>query len=97
MLPSISQIGKALEDTFVMEDWHNFGASYDKTLMAWYANFSSAWSQLTQENPKYTDRFFRMWKYYLLSCAGSFRARNIQLWQLVLTKKGLLGGYEAPR
>ncbi len=38
MLPSIKQIGAAIEGLFVMEDWHNFSAYYDKTLMAWYAN-----------------------------------------------------------
>jgi cyclopropane-fatty-acyl-phospholipid synthase len=94
MLPSISQIGKAIEDLFIMEDMHNFGAYYDKTLMAWYANFERNWGKLEQ---KYGGRFFRMWKYYLLACAGSFRARNIQLWQIVLSKKGIPGGYESIR
>ncbi len=91
MLPSIKQIGKSIEGLFVMEDWHNFGVHYDKTLMAWFRNFEQAWGQLKE---KYDDRFYRMWKYYLLSCAGSFRARKNQLWQIVLSKKGLSGGYE---
>ena len=94
MLPSIAQIAKTLEGKFVMEDWHNFGADYDKTLMAWYDNFESNWPQL---QPKYGDRFKRMWDYYLLSCAGLFRARGIQLWQIVLSKKGVIGGYESVR
>ena len=85
MLPSIAQIGKAMEGIFVMEDWHNFGPDYDKTLMAWYANFERAWDRL---KPKYGDRFYRMWRYYLLSCAGGFRSRNTQLWQIVMTRKG---------
>ncbi len=66
-----------------MEDWHNFGPDYDKTLMAWYRNFVDAWPKLKE---KYNDRFFRMWKYYLLSSAGGFRARVTQLWQIVMTK-----------
>ncbi len=94
MLPSISQIGKAIESQFVMEDMHNFGAYYDKTLMAWYENFERHWEKLEK---KYGERFFRMWKYYLLSFAGSFRSRNIQLWQIVLSKKGIPGGYESIR
>lgn len=94
MLPSISQIGKAIESQFVMEDMHNFGAYYDKTLMAWYENFERHWGKLEK---KYGERFFRMWKYYLLSFAGSFRSRNIQLWQIVLSKKGIPGGYESIR
>jgi cyclopropane-fatty-acyl-phospholipid synthase len=38
-----------------------------------------------------------VWRYYLLSCAGSFRARHNNLWQLVLSPRGVLGGYRAPR
>lgn len=94
MLPSITQIGKALETRFVMEDWHNFGADYDKTLMAWFRNFDVAWPTLRQ---KYGDRFYRRWKYYLLSCAGAFRARHTQLWQIVLSARGVPGGYQSVR
>lgn len=94
MLPSVAQIGKAIENIFVMEDWHNFGADYDKTLMEWFKNFNSAWPKLRE---KYGDRFYRMWKYYLLSFAGSFRARDIQLWQIVLSKHGVPGGYTSMR
>lgn len=90
LLPSIMQIGKAIEGLFVMEHWENFSVDYDKTLSAWFENFSSNWNKL---KAKYDDTFYRMWKYYLLSCAGSFRARKNQLWQLVLSKKGVEGGY----
>lgn len=94
MLPSVAQIGKAVEGLFVMEDWHNFGADYDKTLMEWFKNFDTAWPKLKE---KYEERFYRMWKYYLLSFAGAFRARDIQLWQIVLSKGGVSGGYESIR
>ena len=91
MLPSIAQLSKAVETLFIIEDLHNFGADYDKTLMAWYNNFVNGWSILKD---KYGDRFFRMWEYFLLSSAGAFRARNKnQLWQIVLSKNGVLGGY----
>jgi len=90
VLPSVAQIGKAAEGLFKVEDWHNFGADYDKTLMAWFANFDAAWPTLRE---KYDDRFYRMWKYYLLSCAGGFRARDLQLWQIVLSPDGVRGGY----
>lgn len=93
-LPSISQIGTAIEGLFVMEDWHNFGPDYDRTLMAWFHNFDSHWKELEEVYPPY---FYRMWKYYLLSCAGAFRARDIQLWQLVLSKGGVEGGYTTVR
>lgn len=94
MLPSISQIGESIEKLFVMEDWHNFGIYYDQTLMAWYENFYHSWDELKAE---YDERFYRMWKYYLLSCAGSFRARKNQVWQIVLSKNGLKNGYQTIR
>lgn len=94
MIPSISQIGKASENLLIMEDWHNFGADYYKTLMAWYHNFNEGWSRI-QNN--YDNHFFRQWNYYLLYCAGGFKARDIQLWQIVFSKNGLKGGYDAPR
>lgn len=83
MIPSVTQLGKAMEGRWVVEDWHNFGPDYDQTLMAWWHNFDRAWPSLER---KYGERFYRMWKYYLLGCAGGFRARRLQLWQLVLSK-----------
>ena len=94
MLPSIKQIGASIEQLFVMEDWHSFGHDYDKTLMAWFENFDRAWDEL---KPDYDERFYRMWKYYLLSCAGSFRAGKNQLWQIVLSKNGIPNGYQSIR
>jgi len=85
-LPSISQLAEAMEGLFVMEDWHNFGEDYDRTLMAWNDNFVKAWPELKKD---YSDRFYRMWQFYLLGCAGAFRARDMQLWQIVMTKPGL--------
>lgn len=94
MLPSIQQIAKASEKSFVMEDWHNFGADYDRTLMAWHVNFNRNWDLL---NDNYTEEFRRMWSFYLLSCAGAFRTRDIQLWQVVLSHPGSSGTYRSPR
>ncbi len=94
VLPSITQIGKAIENLFIVEDLHNFGAYYDTTLMAWFKNFDAAWPTLKE---KYGERFYRMWKYYLLSCAGVARAREMQLWQIVLSKDGVPGGYTSVR
>lgn len=93
-LPSVMQLAQASEGFFVMEDWHNFGTDYDKTLMAWFDNFDRHWPELKS---KYDERFYRMWKYYLLSCAGAFRARAIQLWQIVYSKHGVPGGYQSIR
>ena len=94
LLPSVAQIGKAIEGRFIMEDWHNFGTDYDKTLMVWFKNFDATWPTL---RAKYGDRFYRMWKYYLLICAGGFRAREMRLWQIVLSPHGVVGGYKSIR
>jgi len=93
-LPSVGQIGDAADGLFVVEDLHNFGADYDRTLMAWYRNFEQAWPRFEERLGR---RFFRMWRYYLMSCAGAFRARDIQLWQWVLAKEGVPGGYHRER
>ncbi len=91
MLPSIKQLSTAFEELLVVENWHNIGPDYDKTLMAWFANFERNWGKLKH---MYDERFYRMWKYYLLACAGSFRARKNQLWHIVLSKGGVKGGWE---
>ena len=93
-LPSVKQIGDAIEKLFVLEDWHSFGQDYDKTLMAWHENFNKNWNNLKKD---YDEKFKRMWDYYLLSCAGSFRARKNQLWQIVLSKNGIKNGYTSIR
>jgi cyclopropane-fatty-acyl-phospholipid synthase len=85
MLPSIAQLGKAMEGRFVAEDWHNIGPHYDPTLLAWCANFDRAWPELKK---KYDERFRRLWRYYLLGSAGGFRARSKQVWQIVMTRQG---------
>ncbi|MFI4969960.1 MAG: cyclopropane fatty acyl phospholipid synthase [Lysobacterales bacterium] len=94
MVPSAAQVTQAREGLFVIEDWHNFGADYDRTLMAWRANFDAAWPQLAG---KYGERFRRMWSFYLSGAAAAFRARRDQLWQIVLSPHGVPGGYRAPR
>ena len=89
-LPSMADIAQACEHRFVVEDLHNFGADYDRTLMAWHANVQAAWPRFAEQ---LGPRFLRMWRYYLLSCAGAFRARDIQLWQWVLSRPGRPGVY----
>ena len=94
LLPSARQITRAAGDLFVIEDWHNFGPDYDRTLMAWARNFEAGWSALSD---RYGGRFYRMWRYYLYQCAGAFRARRNQLWQIVLSPKGVDGRYFSVR
>ena len=85
MLPSIAQLGEAMQEHLVLEDLHNLAPHYDRTLLAWHERFLAAWPDLAGT---YGGRFRRMWEFYLLSCAGAFRARVNQLWQMVLTPQG---------
>ena len=94
VLPPAPTLAEHAGAFFSIEDWHNFGADYDPTLMAWYQNFNDAWPTLKDH---YGERFKRMYDYYLLVCAGSFRSRENHLWQLVLSVGGITGGYRAPR
>ena len=94
MLPSCRQISAAAERLLYLEDWHSFGPDYDLTLMAWHRNFLACWDRIKKA---YGERFFRMWTYYLLSCAGSFRARRNQLWQIVFSPSGVRPRYVSVR
>jgi cyclopropane-fatty-acyl-phospholipid synthase len=97
VVPSIQQIGRAIEGLFVMEDWHNFGVDYARTLLSWLDNFKRNCRHLALNTALPQDRFNRMWEYYLSSCAGAFRARHLQLWQIVLSKGGSPFGYQSIR
>ncbi len=94
MLPSAAQIAHSSEGLFVLEDWHSFGADYEKTLKAWRDNVERAWPTL---DARYDERFRRMWRFYLSASMATFRSRHSQLWQLVLSPRGVPGGYVAPR
>ena len=94
MLPSAAQIAEASDGLFIIEDWHNFGTDYDRTLQAWRDNVERAWPALGE---RYDERFRRMWRYYLATSMATFRARRSQLWQIVLSPRGVRGGYVAPR
>ncbi len=82
-VPSLREIHTAAEGLFTTKDLHEFGHYYDHTLMAWYSNFTSHWNELKEI---YTNEFFLMWSYYLLACAGNFRAGKLQLWQVVFSR-----------
>ncbi len=94
VVPTLGQAGAAAEGLMVIEDLHNFGQYYDPTLLAWFENFDRNWPTLRE---KYGDRFYRMWRHYLLCCAGAFRSRKYQVWQIVLSPKGVVGGYRPVR
>lgn len=93
VLPTVPQVAKATDRLFSLEDLHSFGRYYDQTLMAWHRRITAAWGHLRS---RYDERFRRMWNFYLLACAGAFRAQHIRLWQLVLAKGGTGTQYRRP-
>lgn len=94
MIPCASQITRAYENLFTLEDWHVFSWDYALTLKAWNDNFERNWPSLRS---RYSEEFRRMWRYYLLSCSGAFRARFIHLWQVLLSRNGLMEKTNIPR
>ena len=94
-LANLRSMAKAIDDIFLVEDLHNFGCDYSYTFLAWYKNFSAIWPSIQHQ---YSDRFYRMWSYYLQVSAGSFSARNdLQLWQILMSKNGVIGGHRSIR
>jgi cyclopropane-fatty-acyl-phospholipid synthase len=93
-VPSRAQIDSAAENLWVIEDWHEFGVDYDRTLLSWSDNFEHAWPEIAK---RYGERFHRMWHYWLMISAGAFRARHLHLWQIVMSPDGLVGGYREIR
>ncbi|TCB52741.1 cyclopropane fatty acyl phospholipid synthase [Acinetobacter sp. ANC 4779] len=87
-IPSIEKIAHFSSGKFIMEDWHNFGSDYDLTLRAWSERFIKTWPEI---EANYSARFKRMFNYYLNACAGAFRARDLQLWQIVFSPNGIEG------
>ncbi|NND81997.1 MAG: cyclopropane fatty acyl phospholipid synthase [Gammaproteobacteria bacterium] len=93
ILPSSELIGRHSSEFFAIEDWQNFGLDYYKTLMIWHRNIDKAWPQI----PQYDEEFRRMWRYYLMTCAGAFKAYRNHLWQIVFSKGPQTDVYEAVR
>lgn len=89
VIPSVAQISKACEKLFVIEDLHNFGLHYDRTLMAWHHNINQKWDEI----PAFDEKFKRMWNYYLLASAAGFRTRKLNLIQMVFRKNGVKDFY----
>jgi cyclopropane-fatty-acyl-phospholipid synthase len=85
-MPRLDEVTQASEAHFVVEDVHNFGADHDRTVQHWHQRFEMAWPQLRLSND---ERFYRLWRFHLLSSAASFRTRQKQMWQLVLSPKGM--------
>lgn len=87
-LPTLPELVTPARSSFVLEHLDNLGNSYEKTLLAWEQNISAQWSNLSD---RYDERFQRMWRFYLLTCAALFRIRMTNVYQIVYRKSSLCG------
>ena len=86
MIPTASEVLQASEGLFVTEDLHNLGPYYVPTLRAWESAFMKSREEFRF---RYGEEFVRMWRLYLLSCSGAFRARSLQVFQFLLSPEGV--------
>jgi len=96
-LPALRQIKNAAQGKLHIWDVHEIGKDYDPTLMSWFANFDKHWKEIRKKHPKYDEKFYRMWKFYLLSCAAGFRTEKLRVWQILLSKENKPARYKIVR
>ncbi|KUO56386.1 MAG: hypothetical protein APF80_13630 [Alphaproteobacteria bacterium BRH_c36] len=101
VLPSMRQLSESAERLFVLQDMQNIGPHYTPTLRAWLDNFEAWWETASPyAKPSIwnsQEAFYRMWRYYLSSCAAEFHVGGSQVAQLVYSKGHLPGCYTAAR
>ena len=61
-----------------------FGQSYSQTLRRWHETFNDRWDQVAALG--FDDRFYKMWNFYLTSCAATFRSENCDVTQITVTR-----------
>lgn len=89
-IPSNSSWVSALNHVALeIEDVQNIGPDYAKTLHAWYDRYTRFCDMVSSENG-------RMWQFYLNCCEAQFLSRNLNVWQMVLSKQRL-ERYDASR
>lgn len=61
-----------------------FGDSYSQTLRRWRELFNGKWREIKVLG--FDDRFYRMWNYYLTSCAAAFQSGNCDVTQVTVSR-----------
>lgn len=83
-IPSLREIiGLLPEHRFHLLHAESLRLHYAKTLDHWYNNFTRCCDKVRE---KFDERFVRMWSLYLRSCAVSFRASGLDVYQLLFSK-----------
>ena len=84
-LPTLDQVHAAADGVLEAVHQDEWGRHYDPTLLAWAGNFEREAERTglkQRDGPTY-----RMWRYYLYTCAGAFRSGDVALWQVVFRKR----------
>jgi len=89
-IPSLAETITAMEECGLeIVDIENIRRHYALTLDAWTERFDERWEEIHALNPKkFDERFRRIWRTYLISCAEMFRSpySNTHLFQIVFSK-----------
>jgi cyclopropane-fatty-acyl-phospholipid synthase len=89
-IPSLAQTITAMEECGLeVIDVENLRRHYAPTLDVWAERFDRRWPEITALDPKkFDERFRRIWRTYLYSCAELFRAKSgpTHLFQIVFSK-----------
>ena len=84
LVPSGSDLINAVEKTgLILSDMESLILHYDKTLKSWLDRFLA-----NREKAKrmYSEKFCRMWEFYLASCSAAFKYRDLLVYQLQIVK-----------
>lgn len=87
-LPSVSEMQScvAQNTSLRMLELFDFGHHYARTLRLWNERFHERLDDVKQQG--FSDRFIRMWRYYLCYCEAAFLERAIGVVQVLWAKPG---------
>ena len=100
-IPSLSQALAAMESCGLeILDVENLRRHYALTLDAWGERFDRNWETIHALDPRrFDERFRRIWRTYLWSCAEVFRGKDVQLnlFQVTVSKGNVGNRYPMSR
>jgi cyclopropane-fatty-acyl-phospholipid synthase len=84
-IPALSEVLPAIERAgLLVSDIEILRLHYAETLKAWRQRFMARREEAVQ---LYSERFTRMWEFYLAASEMSFRKQNMMNFQILLTKR----------
>lgn len=84
-LPSEHVLERVIQQSgFHQDEVLRFGRDYADTLSEWSKRFESSWRMIEASNPKFDQRFRRLWLFYLAYCEAGFRSARTDVIQIGL-------------